>query len=294
MEKDDFTMYSKPYENNGKWFVDITTIDGEILKTEEFPSEIKAKTWIDEIIKNYKKETSKNQKNKAKDSIRNSLKDFINDEDENDLLNAIKDEKNNLPIDNGNELPAFNRIPQFDFAEEKKKGYRKARGLMDSMLKLYLSQELIDRQEYIRAKTKFDRMTMSQLFTQMKISEHAINVMISAIDRGEIHPRMFEVLGGLQSKILDIMKHQTLHMMAAEENLKKLKHDIDIYGKKDVTSEDAEIIEDNQNLTRGTRDMMKQLQSKIASNKGEIVEENEEENEEEIENDIENKSKEDI
>jgi hypothetical protein len=279
MSEDNWKMYSKPYESDGKWNVDVANQDGEVLNTEKFDDELSAKNWIrDEALdlsfdttKPKKEKKVKKPKQSAKDAVRESLKDFIDDEEEQKLLDSLKD-GNKLPMADENNLPAFNQVEPFDFTEVKSKGDQKARRLMDSMLKLYLSQELIDKQEYVRAKTKYDQLTLSQLYQQMMVSEHAIEAMVRAIDRGESHPRMFEVLGGLQSRMLDIMKHQTLHMMAAEENLKKIKHDIDIYAPKQIEAEDANIIEDDSksdNLTRGSRETMKNLQRKIAEQKGE-------------------------
>jgi hypothetical protein len=135
---------------------------------------------------------------------------------------------------------------------------------MNSLLKFYLSEELIQKNEYIQLKAKVDVMTMSQLIYQMKTAEHAITILMRSIDAGEVSPRMFEVLGGLQKTLLDIMKHQTLHMMAAEENLKKLKRDIDIYR----DAESIDVTPKNQgvgNVKRGTRNLMKEIQAELGN-----------------------------
>jgi hypothetical protein len=91
----------------------------------------------------------------------------------------------------------------------------------------------------------------------MEIAERAITTLMRSIDAGEVSPRMFEVLGGLQGRMLDIMKHQTLHMMAAEENMKKLKKDIDIYQNTNST-EAPKVISGPapSNVNRGTRNLM--------------------------------------
>jgi cell division GTPase FtsZ len=140
---------------------------------------------------------------------------------------------------------------------------------MNSLLKFYLSQELIQKNEYITLKAKIDVMTMSNLMFQMRTAEHAIVTLLRSIDAGEASPRMFEVLGGLQKTMLDIMKHQTLHMMAAEENMKKLKRDIDIYGDSiDITPKDSK--PQIATVNRGTRNLMRDIQSEI---NGEEIEE---------------------
>jgi hypothetical protein len=131
---------------------------------------------------------------------------------------------------------------------------------MNSLLKFYLSEELIQKNEYIRLQAKIDVMTMSNLIFQMQASEHAITTLMRSIDAGEVSPRMFEVLGGLQKTMLDIMKHQTLHMMAAEENMKKLKRDIDIYS--DQTSIKIEE-KSTGTVNRGTRSLMQEIQAEL-------------------------------
>jgi hypothetical protein len=133
---------------------------------------------------------------------------------------------------------------------------------MNSLLKFYLSQELIQKNEYVQLKAKIDVMTLANLINQMQIAEHAITTLMRTIDSGEFTPRMFEVLGGLQKTMLDIMKHQTLHMMAAEENMKKLKRDIDIYSDTkpiDVTEVKSGIV------NRGTRNLMKEIQAELGN-----------------------------
>ena len=108
-------------------------------------------------------------------------------------------------------------------------------------------------------------MTLSNLIQQMQYSERAITTLMRTIDTGDVTPRMFEVLAGLQRTMLDIMKHQTLHMMAAEENMKKLKRDIDVYG--DSGSEVKPKLNSGSsgNTVRGTRNLMKEIQAELGN-----------------------------
>jgi len=178
--------------------------------------------------------------------IRRSLDDLLNDDD--------------TPQDSP--LPAFREHVPLDYVGAKSKSLNQAKKLMKSLLGFYLTEELINKNEYIALKAKTDIMTMSNLIFQMQIAEHAITTLARTIDSGEISPRMFEVLGGLQKTMLDIMKHQTLHMMASEENLKKLKRDIDIYS--DYTEESPKNLNVGSSTTiRGTRNLMKDIQSEI-------------------------------
>jgi hypothetical protein len=96
------------------------------------------------------------------------------------------------------------------------------------------------------------------------MSERAITILMRSIDTGETSPRMFEVLGGLQKTLLDIMKHQTLHMMAAEENMKKMRRDIDIY-QNTINTTTAKIEQQGSQTSRGTRNLMREIQAELGN-----------------------------
>ncbi len=189
------------------------------------------------------------EENTNQNPIRQSLDDLLKDD-------------TSLPAERSGGLPAFNEHEPMDYIETKTQSTNQAKHLMNSLLKFYLSEEIINKNEYIKLKAKTDVMTMANLVHQMQIAEHAIVTLMRTIDSGEFTPRMFEVLGGLQKTMLDIMKHQTLHMMAAEENMKKLKRDIDIYND-DV--EKPKQITGGGNVNRGTRNLMKEIQAELGN-----------------------------
>jgi hypothetical protein len=183
---------------------------------------------------------------------------------ENPVRRSIDDLlKDDLPSTNsGSGLPAFNEHTPMNYVEAKDTSMNSAKKLMNSLLKFYLSEELIQKNEYIQLKARVDVMTMAQLIYQMQTAEHAITILMRSIDAGEVSPRMFEVLGGLQKTMLDIMKHQTLHMMASEENMKKLKRDIDIYSDPQPKIIEAKSVG---TVNRGTRNLMKEIQAEIGN-----------------------------
>jgi hypothetical protein len=187
---------------------------------------------------------SENQNN----SIRRSLDDMLRDDSVNES-------------DSG--LPTFNEHVPMEYDEVKNRSVEQAKKLMNGLLKFYLSEDLINKNEYIKLKAKTDVMTLSNLINQMQIADHAITTLMRTIDSGELSPRMFEVLGGLQKTMLDIMKHQTLHMMAAEENMKKLKRDIDIYS--DDSEKPKQISTGSGSVNRGTRNLMKEIQAELGN-----------------------------
>lgn len=187
-----------------------------------------------------------------------------NNENQNPIRRSIDDLLNDDSMDTS-ALPSFrDDHEQMNYPEVKSKANNSAKKLMNSLLKFYLSEDLIQKSEYVQLKAKIDMMTLANLINQMEIAEHAITTLMRTIDAGEFTPRMFEVLGGLQKTMLDIMKHQTLHMMAAEENMKKLKRDIDIYS----DSQAIDVSNQKQigsSMTRGTRNLMREIQSEIGN-----------------------------
>jgi len=185
-----------------------------------------------------------------------------NNEEARESIKDLLSEDNQLPVARPGDLPSFHTVEDYQYGESKSKAIAKAKKMMDSVAKLYLSQDVIEEYEYIRIKQKIEEMQLANLFNQMQQMEHSIETLMRTIDSGELSPRMFEVLGGLQKTMLEVMKHTTLHMMAAEENMKKIKHDIDIYGDSTVTTTKQKDEEDT--LTaRGNRDFMKSIQEEI-------------------------------
>ena len=179
----------------------------------------------------------------------------------------LNDDGSSLPTPMENGLPSFQVAGEaVDYDEMKIEASNESKKLMNSLLKFYLSNELIEKNEYIRAKAKVDMMTQAGLIKQLQVSERSIDTLMRLIDSGEMTPRMFEVLGGLQKTMLDIMKHQTLHMMASEENMKKLKRDIDVY----QDSPEKSIKIEGKTVSRGTRNLMKEIQEELGNSEESI------------------------
>jgi len=196
----------------------------------------------------------KNYYKKQANDIRSSLDDILNDSDDIDAS-----------IDN-TDLPPIRRVPPaFDYAKKKTDSTFQAKKTINTLLKFYLSEEIIDNDEYIKAKMKIEEMTLGSLIFQMETAERAITTLLQQIDDGDVSPRMFEVLGTLQKSMLDIIKSQTMYMMATEEGVKKLARDYDVYSerKKLKGGEEIKKIEGPTNVNRGTKNLMMQIQNEI-------------------------------
>ena len=188
-------------------------------------------------------------KNDPKKELRDSLDELIDYD--------LPDE-----VDGLNETQELEKVKPKSSAITTYKGARKkAKRVMNSLLKFYLTEDIIEEHEYIKAKKKIDTTALSMLIKQMENSEYAITVLMDTIDEGDTSPRMFEVLSDLQRTLLDIIKSQTMYMVAVEENAKKMSRDVDIYqGSSDSNTNKGK---NGGTKSRGTKDLMKALQNSM-------------------------------
>jgi|TARA_B110000879_G_scaffold31202_1_gene42713 hypothetical protein len=204
------------------------------------------------------------------DEIRKELDDLIGD---NIMLDVESDPKD-LPIKS---KPA-DTLPAISYSQLKASATTKAQKTITSLMKFYLDADIIEKDEYIAAKKKMDEMTMSSLIYQLQAGERALTTLLQTIEDGELAPRMFEVLATLQKSMLDIIKSQTMYLMAAEESTKRIARDIEIYKKRDDTREIEESggSTENKNIQRGTKDLMAAIQAGIKNSPEEDIEDIEE------------------
>lgn len=187
----------------------------------------------------------------SKDKFRDSL---------GDLLNDLPDEVPGL--EDSPQLPRIKTENTQLILSEKAKV--KAKRVMKSLLSFYLSEEIIDEHEYIKAKSELDEYALSMLIRQMQNSESAISTLMNTIiNEGDTSPRMFEVLSDLQRTLLDIIKSQTMYMVAIEENAKKMSRDIDVYHGNSENTSSKKSATSSGLKTRGTKDLMRALQDSI-------------------------------
>jgi hypothetical protein len=194
------------------------------------------------------------------DEIRKELDFLIGDDESLD----IESDPTDLPVD----TRPTQLVRTMDYTELKDKATQKAKKTISSLMKFYLDSDIIEKDEYIQAKKKMDEMTMSSLIYQLQAGERALTTLLETIDSGELAPRMFEVLATLQKSMLDIIKSQTMYLMAAEESTKRIARDIEIYRKRDDNREIESAGGDatNGNVQRGTKDLMAAIQAGLKNN----------------------------
>lgn len=198
--------------------------------------------------------SDKNIKAQAED-IRKELDDLIGD---NSTIEEV--------IDTDPQLPAIEKPALPSFTELKSGATKKAQKTITSLMKFYLDENIIEKDEYIQAKKKIDEMTMSSLIYQLQAGERALTTLLQTIEDGDIAPRMFEVLATLQKSMLDIIKSQTMYLMAAEEGAKRMAKDIELYRKRDDIREIEAATGGNtpgDTTQRGTKDLMRMIRQGI-------------------------------
>jgi len=205
----------------------------------------------------------KSIKDQAED-IRKDLDELIGDDTSMEISDVIETDPH---------LPAKRNKKLKSFPELKKSSTKKAKKTITALMKFYLDEDIIERDEYISAKKKMDEMTMSSLVYQLQAGERALTTLLEAIEDGEVAPRMFEVLATLQKSMLDIIKSQTMYLMATEESAKRIARDIEIYRKRDDVREIEEAGGDPElgNTQRGTKDLMKMIRQGINDTEDDIV-----------------------
>ncbi len=204
---------------------------------------------------------SKSIKDQA-DEIRRELEDLIGPDESLDM------------VDKDPELPAMRpQASVVNYTEMKGNADKKAKKTIESLMKFYLDQDLIDNNEYVKAKQKIDEMTMASLVYQLQAGERALTTLLETIDGGELSPRMFEVLATLQKSMLDIIKSQTMYLMAAEESVKRISRDAELFHQKtnkEITGGGAPISTDGATVQRGTKDLMRAIAEGMKMNTEDI------------------------
>lgn len=141
---------------------------------------------------------------------KDSLKDQINDLITNDL--------------GGENLPSVQIKPvdPFDNVKVTADAKAKAQKLVLSCLKLYFDEKIIEKNEFMQAKSAVTTSNIMTLFKQIKVAEFFIDKIVNDVDNGNLNPRIFEVATGIQSNIIDMLKNTQLHVISMQEEYRRL------------------------------------------------------------------------
>ena len=158
-----------------------------------------------------------------KELIRDSISDLLMDNDI-DLSSDISD--NTLTFQKAQTINYYDGGALV-------KAKAKAEKVMNTLLKLYMSDGFISKSEYIQAKVNLDSMTLGKIMNQMEVSEAAIQVLMDNIQMGDVNPKLFDALGNLQRTFIDLVKTQTAYIENAEMEYKKIAQE------KEVSADDV-------------------------------------------------------
>lgn len=158
-----------------------------------------------------------------KEIIRDSISDLLMENDI-DLSNEISD--NTLTFQKSQTINYYD-------GGALAKAKMKAEKVMNTLLKLYMSDGFISKSEYIQAKVNLDSMTLGKIMNQMEVSEAAIQVLMDNIQMGDVNPKLFDALGNLQRTFIDLVKTQTAYIENAELEYKKISQE------KEVSADDV-------------------------------------------------------
>jgi len=113
-----------------------------------------------------------------------------------------------------------------DFAELKDQCNDEARVMLNNSIGFILPPEMIKDNEYLKNKLEVDIMSLSGMLYQLRANEIMQKAMMEEVDRGFMHPRMFEVFGGLSKTIAEINKQLIGTVEAIKLTYKDVKSDI--------------------------------------------------------------------
>ena len=118
----------------------------------------------------------------------------MKEESKNKFRDSLGDLLNDLP----DEVPGLEDTPQLIRVRAEgtqavglQTAKNKAQKVMNSLLKFYLSEEIIEEHEYIKVKSELDEYALGMLIRQMQNSESAISILMDTINEGDVSPRMF-------------------------------------------------------------------------------------------------------
>ena len=235
----------KKEEIEGIWYV---------LEDDEIKHETETEEKADEFIKSKILEMGKN-KNPELDKekkVANNLENLLfnledRDEKRGKILNGVEDLK-----------PEGKRM---NFSTVQADAESEAKEVLQSVVKFYLDQDLINEEEYITAKQRVDELTLSNILFSLKTAQYAIIKLLEEIDLGNTHPRIFESLAQLQNQMMNIVKHQTAYVVTMQEGYKQIKHDSETISSKALKgSSTKKLMETSTGVkARGTKELMNNL-----------------------------------
>jgi len=125
----------------------------------------------------------------------------------------------------------------------------KAKRLMDSMLKTFVSQNFLEKSQYVRAKLSVYTANVSAIIKQIEVCENSIDIISSEIQMDPANDKLYSGLSALQKTLLELIKTQQVLISSIEADYKNIGETMD----EDKSSEDDNVqnnvkVSDNKQL----------------------------------------------
>ena len=192
-----------------------------------------------------------------KELIRDSISDLLMENDI-DLSNDISD--NTLTFQKAQTINYYD-------GGALTKAKCKAEKVMNTLLKLYMSDGFISKSEYVQAKVNLDSMTLGKIMNQMEVSEAAIQVLMDNIQMGDVNPKLFDALGNLQRTFIDLVKTQTAYIENAEIEYKKIAQEKEISPDDIIEKDGRNEISSGGLKSSNQRELMQMIRNTVDANK---------------------------
>ena len=141
--------------------------------------------------------------------------------------NFIRSEVDDLILGNQDNSPIeYNEIliDPLDLADVSTTSLKKGKDLVLSCLKLYFSDGIISKNEFLQAKMNLNIANIGTIIKQIKIAEHFVDKIVARVDSGSMDFKMFEVATNLQRGIMEMLKSLQLHVISTQEEFRGIKH----------------------------------------------------------------------
>lgn len=187
--------------------------------------------------------------------------------EERDRLEGLLD---GTPDSINGEVPVPGDIPEelqsqptmgINFAELKQTCEDEARVMLNNSIGFILSEEVIADNAYLKTKLEVDIMSLSGMLYQVRVNESMQLALMNEVDRGFIHPRMFEVFSGLSKTIAEINKQLIGTVEAIKSTYKEVKIDYNEKQHELGTANSQQGITQGEQgvVSMGTKDLIKQI-----------------------------------
>jgi hypothetical protein len=149
-----------------------------------------------------------------------------------------------------------------NFNELKDQCNREARIMLNNAIGFILPPDMVEGNEYLKNKLEVDIMSLSGMLYQLRANEAMQQAMMEEVDRGFMHPRMFEVFSGLSKTIAEINKQLIGTVEAIKLTYKDVKNDIreqqtEALGSSSVDGQGMITQGDGGVVTMGTKELIK-------------------------------------